>query len=98
MPKRPKRPLYFAYVVGIGELHPRIAVEPKGRVARRLLETNEGRTITMTSQEVEAERAEAAPERQEDNRQLDYIARYLWSMQRENEVLRERIALMLEAI
>jgi hypothetical protein len=33
----------------------------------------------------------------EENGQLEYIARYIWSVQRENEALRQRVAL-LEAV
>ena len=50
----------------------------------------------MTGRALEADRE--APEQpdqpQEKNRQLNYIARYIWTVQRENEALRQRIALL----
>ena len=51
----------------------------------------------MTERALEADR-EVPPEQpgqpQEKNRQLNYIARYIWTVQRENEALRQRIALL----
>jgi hypothetical protein len=52
----------------------------------------------MQGQLAKATRDTDAPGQSQENESgLDYIARYIWSVQRENEALRERIAL-LEAV
>ena len=50
----------------------------------------------MTGRVLEADREvpEQPGQPQEKNRQLNYIARYIWAVQRENEALRQRIALL----
>jgi len=71
---------------------------PKPRAeSARLLEATRERT--MQGQVIEADRESAAPgQPQENEKQLDYIARYIWSVQQENKALRERIRLLLEAV
>jgi len=52
----------------------------------------------MPEQVIKANRTVAAPAEQEEDKQLDYIARYVWSVQQEDKALRDRIALLLEAV